>query len=80
MTIPRAGKELFGTNLQTEGRAIYENHYKMVPENLLHYHVNEGWEPLCRFFQPASAFCSDAQCQLERAHETEDACFYQTVT
>lgn len=54
MTIPRAGKELFTTNLQTEGRAIYEDHYKMVEalilrENLLHYHVNEGWEPLCRF-------------------------------
>ncbi|GES59701.1 NAD dependent epimerase/dehydratase [Aspergillus terreus] len=54
VTIPRAGKELFGTNLHSEGRAIYESHYKMVealvpPENLLHYHVNEGWEPLCRF-------------------------------
>lgn len=53
-TSHQAGLAMFGENFQTEGHAIYDQHYKMIeslvpPENLLRYHVKEGWKPLCEF-------------------------------
>ena len=38
----------------TNGKAVFREHYamvrKLVPEeNLLEFHVKQGWEPLCEF-------------------------------
>ncbi|CAG8927059.1 unnamed protein product [Penicillium salamii] len=44
----------FYQDFKLNGRQIYREHYalvdSLVPEgNLLHYRIEEGWEPLCRF-------------------------------
>lgn len=44
----------FRGKFPTEGKTIFMEHYAQVrelvpPENLLEYHVRDGWEPLCRF-------------------------------
>lgn len=41
-------------NFRTQGKQAYRDHYarvrSLVPaENLLEYHVSEGWKPLCEF-------------------------------
>ena len=56
----------FFRHLPTNGKAVYREHYatvrSLVPEeNLLEYHITEGWEPLCRFLEkevPEVAFPS----------------------
>ncbi|GAB7324704.1 hypothetical protein MBLNU13_g08569t1 [Cladosporium sp. NU13] len=56
----------FFRHFPTNGKAVYREHYatvrSMAPrENLLEYHITEGWEPLCRFLEkdvPAVAFPS----------------------
>lgn len=56
----------FFRHFPTNGKAVYREHYAMVRsmvprENLLEYHITEGWGPLCRFLEkdvPAVAFPS----------------------
>ncbi|KAK1144132.1 hypothetical protein N8T08_005794 [Aspergillus melleus] len=54
--ISRSGREILRGRLKEDGPRIYEEHYKKIealvpPERLLHYHVREGWGPLCEFLE-----------------------------
>ncbi|KAJ5672165.1 hypothetical protein N7507_001292 [Penicillium longicatenatum] len=45
---------LWGNDFEKNGKKAFEDHYKKIqamvpPENLLLYHVQEGWGPLCKF-------------------------------
>lgn len=50
---PRIWNDYF-RDFQVNGKQVYKEHYALVEslvpkDNLLHYQVQEGWEPLCRF-------------------------------
>lgn len=57
---------LFHGNFRRNGKEVNRKHYDdiraLVPKDkLLHYHVSEGWEPLCHFLEvpvPAEDFPS----------------------
>lgn len=45
---------LYRGDFVNSGKRVYTEHYEHIktlvpPENLLEYHVKEGWEPLCKF-------------------------------
>ncbi|GIJ92711.1 hypothetical protein Asppvi_001989 [Aspergillus pseudoviridinutans] len=50
----KLNKVLYDGDFKKNGRKSFEQHYDHVrslvpPENLLEYHMKDGWEPLCRF-------------------------------
>lgn len=45
---------LYDSDFERNGRKSFQQHYDLVrslvpPENLLEYHVSDGWAPLCKF-------------------------------
>lgn len=57
-------KLLYDNDFDRNGKDSLKRHYDLVrslvpPENLLEYHVSQGWDPLCRFLGctvPATSF------------------------
>lgn len=53
-TSDKAGWIMLSKDFKKNGRQVYKDHCEMArslvpPENLLEYHVQDGWEPLCKF-------------------------------
>lgn len=73
----------YGGNFEKNVKKAYQEHYDMVralvpPERLLEYRAEEGWEPLCKFFekeQPKNEFPNgNTREELERRIGAVVAC------
>jgi hypothetical protein len=54
LTYAKIGQHFFRGNLHRFGKDVFLEHYarirELVPaDNLLEYHISEGWAPLCQF-------------------------------